>query len=57
MIAGIRRKPRVCKDSGGNLAGRSGPNGLFVSSILNSMNRLFDRLKAPASRRRACHAA
>jgi len=51
MIAGIRRKPRLCKDSGGNRAGRSGPNGLFVSSILNSMNRLFDRLRAPAARR------
>ena len=51
MTAGIRRKPRVCKDSGGNRAGRSGRNGLFVSSILNSVNRLFDRLKTPATRR------
>ena len=51
MIAGIRRKPRLCKDSGGNRAGRSGPNGLFVSSILNGVNRLFDRLRAPATRR------
>ena len=51
MTAGIRRKPTVCKDSGGNRAARSGRNGLFVSSILNGVNRLFDRLKTPAARR------